>query len=525
MWVRAHRAHKLSLFALYIVLAGGLAACASQAHPLASAPTAPAGALTGPTPPASAARVAPPARHIYYVATSGDDANPCSLAAPCASFRRATSLAAPGDVVLVQSGTYLLPNSVSAGAAQAAHFAFEQISAVGTPGQPITVSALGPVTITRQEPLTDLQQTMSLLQVWNSAYVTVSGFTIIGPKLQSGYNPADRPYGSDVVLRNTGSAGPGLILRNLTVTHVNNTCIKVQDDEPNASILDNTVSDCGTKGDTLDHGIYESGPNGLIAGNVISGTSGYGIHVYRTDQPVAGARILNNTVTGASQIGIYAGEPPVTIAGNVVYANGLGGIMVSSDDGSTAPGPPSTIIGNVIANNGDPANAGTAGLGFGNGRGGSALGHQLIANNTFYHNGGHELAVAGGLVTTAITVENNIFVGSPKPGSPDHVGVINVAPAAGSAIAHNLYVNLVPEVGNGPPLFGGGHSLSQVDPRFVDVSRGPLPDLRLSAQSPAIGAGTDVGLPYGGTAPDLGALCYHCIARSPYPIAQVTMRR
>ena len=45
------------------------------------------------------------------------------------------------------------------------------------------------------------------------------------------------------------------------------------------------------------------------------------------------------------------------------------------------------------------------------------------------------------------------------------------------------------------------------DPDFADVTAQP-PDLSLSAASPAIDAGSDVGLPFTGSAPDLGAFEY-----------------
>lgn len=41
-----------------------------------------------------------------FVSTSGSDANPCTSAAPCASFSRAYRVAAPGQVVEVAGGTY-----------------------------------------------------------------------------------------------------------------------------------------------------------------------------------------------------------------------------------------------------------------------------------------------------------------------------------------------------------------------------------------------------------------------------------
>ena len=64
-------------------------------------------------------------------------------------------------------------------------------------------------------------------------------------------------------------------------------------------------------------------------------------------------------------------------------------------------------------------------------------------------------------------------------------------------VSHNLYHE--PEsVGSGAnddaPVFG--------DPLFVNPSTN---DFHLQANSPAIDAGIDVGLPYVGAAPDLGA--------------------
>ncbi len=49
----------------------------------------------------------------------------------------------------------------------------------------------------------------------------------------------------------------------------------------------------------------------------------------------------------------------------------------------------------------------------------------------------------------------------------------------------------------------GDHNLDNLNPLFVDADRG---DLHLQAGSPCIDAGTDVGLPYAGNAPDMG--CY-----------------
>ena len=42
----------------------------------------------------------------HYLATNGNDANPCTQAAPCLTMNRAYQVAAPGDTVLMNGGTY-----------------------------------------------------------------------------------------------------------------------------------------------------------------------------------------------------------------------------------------------------------------------------------------------------------------------------------------------------------------------------------------------------------------------------------
>jgi len=55
----------------------------------------------------SALLMAAPAQGAtLYVATNGSDGNPCSQAAPCASFNGAYSKAAGGDTVIIAGGTY-----------------------------------------------------------------------------------------------------------------------------------------------------------------------------------------------------------------------------------------------------------------------------------------------------------------------------------------------------------------------------------------------------------------------------------
>ncbi|NWF64722.1 MAG: right-handed parallel beta-helix repeat-containing protein [Chloroflexi bacterium] len=53
------------------------------------------------------------AGNTFYVSPSGNDANACSLEAPCATFERAIEGAASGDLIVALEGTYMQPLSIS----------------------------------------------------------------------------------------------------------------------------------------------------------------------------------------------------------------------------------------------------------------------------------------------------------------------------------------------------------------------------------------------------------------------------
>jgi hypothetical protein len=96
---------------------------------------------------------------VLYVSTAGSDQNPCTVALPCASLDRATTLAQPLDTVEVASGVY----------------GPQHIYAAGASDNPITITADRPVTITVKP------QPYCLLCIWDHSHdVTVHGFTVLG---------------------------------------------------------------------------------------------------------------------------------------------------------------------------------------------------------------------------------------------------------------------------------------------------------------------------------------------------------
>jgi parallel beta-helix repeat protein len=218
------------------------------------------------------------------------------------------------------------------------------------------------------------------------------------------------------------------------------------------------------------HGIYlMHGDSNVVRNNIVTGMSKYGIHIYDENKYSRTARITNllvenNTVSGS---------------------HGRSGIIVSAGE-STSLG--IEINGVVIRNN----------VVFNNAEDGITIRYYgsvrnvEIYNNVVYGNRAVGLRISA-YNADNITAKNNIFSSNPIQ--------IDVSSSLNNFIlSHNLY-HQPDSVGRGAqdqnPNFG--------DPLFVNPSAG---EFHLQANSPAIDAGIDVGLPYSGSAPDLGAFEY-----------------
>jgi parallel beta-helix repeat protein len=212
--------------------------------------------------------------------------------------------------------------------------------------------------------------------------------------------------------------------------------------------------------------IYFNTNNGRVEGNTIHSTSAvHGIYLMHGDSNV----VRNNIVTGMSKYGIhiydenkYSRTARITnllVENNTVSGSqGRSGIIVSAGE--------STSLGIEI-----------------NG--------VVIRNNVVFNNGEDGITIR--YYGSVRDVEIYIFSSNPIQ--------IDVSSSLSNFIlSHNLY-HQPDSVGRGAqdqnPNFG--------NPLFVNPSGG---EFHLQANSPAIDAGIDVGLPYFGSAPDLGAFEY-----------------
>ncbi len=231
--------------------------------------------------------------------------------------------------------------------------------------------------------------------------------------------------------------------------------------EGNQLLLENT-------GSTTDHGIYVmTGKSNIIRNNFVSGTPGYGIQVYDESKDgyvahIENVIIENNMVTGSySRSGIIisiqqSSDPFVRVTGVKVHNN----ILINNAQG---------------------------GISLSYGR----LRDIEIFNNVIYNNAQGGVGVFS-TNTDSLKIINNAF-STFRSGNHIYIG----ASIASLMVTHNLYDN--------PPLPGAGFSDLHplfANPLFVNPSN---MDFHLQLTSPAIDAGLDIGLPFLGDAPDIGA--------------------
>src|SRR5438477_8149865 len=67
--------------------------------------------------------------NTWYVSTSGRDWFPCTQSEPCATIQHASTLALPGDTVLVAAGTYKGSIHTSASGTSAAYITYKATTA------------------------------------------------------------------------------------------------------------------------------------------------------------------------------------------------------------------------------------------------------------------------------------------------------------------------------------------------------------------------------------------------------------
>lgn len=375
----------------------------------------------------------------HYVATNGNDANDGAARSPWATISNAMRKVQPGDTIFVRGGTY----------AEGEIWIQRNYGMGGKNGKYVTIAAYPG----EQPVFTNGSRGM----IVDASYVRVIGLEFQNGK--SMYN-VDWSGPTDHVefIGNRFSGVFGYEAIGITGDH--------------NLVEGNVINLSGNTTGTLGHGIYATrGQYTVIRGNVISGATGFGIHLYDEwrsgDAPgsirqiknfiiennfVSASRQRSGIIVGAGADGGPAQIDSVIVRYNVVFNNPMYGILIG---------------------------------------GWSEVKNIQIYHNTVYGNGSNGIQILYRQAKN-LTIKNNII--AVKNGAR-HID--NAPNAPGVVVERNLYHPAAISLNNArdsKPLAG--------DPLFVDPAKN---DFRLLKDSPAIDAGVHLGMSFKGAAPDLGA--------------------
>jgi Right handed beta helix region len=294
----------------------------------------------------------------YYVATSGSDSNPGSETAPFKTIASGSQALASGDTLYIRAGTY---------AETMQHGERGFVFRNGTAGSYTRYAAYPGEQVIIRPPRVGPGSVVFFHK--NSAYIEINGLVL------DGINTKD----TAVVMWHDEKEYPHHIrIKNNEIVN-SGTGIGGGDQ---SEIIGNKIHTLTA------YGIYGSGSNTLVEGNIIRDTGGYGLHLYQSYSPVNNWVIRNNVFVrtglkygwveyyGGPVMG-YEKQPAVVISrgkgtqfyNNLVYNNGAGGVQIWSN-------------GNDV----------------------------LVANNTIYENGGYGIDVSRNIRDARVI--NNISWGN-----------------------------------------------------------------------------------------------------------------
>ncbi|TDC85081.1 carbohydrate-binding protein [Micromonospora sp. KC606] len=409
------------------------------------------------------------AGQVYYVSPNGNDGAAGSQAAPWASIARAQTAAQPGDTVYLRGGTYAYTRANSSCASRTARVDAITLNKSGSSGNPIRYWAYpGEKPIFNFSRMTD--------------DCRIKGFSVTGNHLHlKGLEVTGVPQNNNLNAESWGIwvSGSDNIFEQINTHHHMGTGLFINGGGGNLVL--NTDS----------HDNYDPRSSDGPGENA----DGFGSHYTPAGRPAnvfRGCRAWWNADDGFDLISTYS---PVTIENSWAWRNGyVPGTTTSSGNG-----------------------AGFKMGGFGAEYDSRAVKHTVRFSVAF-------LNKAAGFYSNHHPVANDYFNNTSYGNRPDFnmLGIDSRGAAVGRGNLRNnvAYTGTLTSNMNGTSSaynsWDLGVPLSDAQfqsvstsgwdaPRQADGSLPVLPHLRLAANSTLIDKGTDVGLPYTGRAPDLGA--------------------
>jgi len=247
----------------------------------------------------------------YWVATTGKDTNPGTSASPFLTINKAVSVAAPGDIVYIKSGTYV-ENLV--------------LTTSGTAAKPIIIScapgALGTVTITPSAAFVTNNPDGSVIDVNAADYIWINGLNIEGP-MGRPEAPLAEDFSADGITWENAAGLGDRATNNVVYANVHCGMKEMHHGGTNIDVEGNVIFANGA--DSLSHGIYMPADNSTMNANVIFNNASFGIHSYPSPQNQI---ITNNVLWGNPSGGIILGGASNQVYHNTVAYSGTGSVGI-----------------------------------------------------------------------------------------------------------------------------------------------------------------------------------------------------
>jgi hypothetical protein len=399
----------------------------------------------------------------YYVSPTGSDSNPGTQASPFATVQKGANAASAGDTVWLRAGTYSITSQLTLSKSGTSDTNRTKIWAYQGEVPILDISNYGAASSGSDVPAV----------LVTGSWMHLKGLEIANAKVGSSGSHSYSMLRTKNASNNTFELlnihhgfGPGLFI-----------------DTGNGG---NLILNCDSHDNYDVNGSQGDGQNG----------DGFGVH-YQTSGPstiIRGCRAWGDADDGYDLI---SQEVPVTVENNWAFGIGLGG----GNGNGFKMGSSKTGIRHIVQNNvawkckasGFYANHSTGGNNW--------------YNNTSYNNGTQYNMLASSFDSSGSVSGTITLSGTKAHVMRNNIGFPNDNTNMGGVdAANNTWdLNITPAASD----FASASDTGCTGPREAD---GSLPSacamLRLTAGSKMIDKGKDVGLPFVGTAPDLGAYEY-----------------
>jgi parallel beta-helix repeat protein len=393
----------------------------------------------------------------YYVATSGNDANPGTIAAPFKTVSKAALVVVPGDVVNVRGGVYYERVRIPSKGTASARIVFQSY-----PGETAVIDGANVAADKATVHLTETEFVdFSGFEVRNSPFMGINMWYTKNTRVLNNhvhharrngiYAGADaRGFSSDVTIS-------GNIVRN--------------------TVEENQYHSMGTEG-WAGAVVVSYTDRFTITSNKIYNNDGEGLIALRGDN----ALIQGNEIYDNYSVELYIDNARfVTVDRNLVYSTGdtrwyrdgypAAGIAVANETNTIMnPSSDNTFTNNIVVGS-------RWGFYYGAWESGGGLRNTKVLNNTFYGTKQAVITIENDAHTNTI-VQNNIFYSTGSP-DPRYAGV------GGVTYRNNLWYG-----GNAGAAAGTGDVYG--NPRFANPGGLRADDYKLQAGSLALAAALDL---------------------------------